>query len=303
MYDVISIGSATLDVFVMSDSFILTKDVFGVRPSTKNEISQGFFTCGGGATNTAVSFKRLGLKTGCLSLIGNDYINHYIKNSLKQEGVDRSLIVKDPKSTTDYSIILVAADGTRSVLVNRGKYDLQEKHIPWSKIKNTKWFYITSLSGNIDLLEKIIGYALENDIKIALNPGGRELAKRKQLIPLLQHVDFLLVNKEEAESLGPTVTACKTPIIAVTDGKNGAFVYCNEQIFYSPIINVQAVDETGAGDAFGSAFTAAIIYQKPIETALSWAINNSASVVSFLGTKPGLLSLKQITHAAQTDKN
>jgi sugar/nucleoside kinase (ribokinase family) len=304
MFDIITIGGAILDIYAMSDNLILTKDILGVRPSTKNEINKGFFTCGGGATNAAVTFSKLELKTGCLALVGDDHLNYFIKRSLKKFGVNRRLLVVDPKSTTDYSIILVAHDGTRSVLVNRGQYDLQEKHIPWSKIQKTKWFYISSLSGNIDLLEKLIGFAKENNIKIALNPGNRELKKRRILIPLLQHVDFLLLNRMEAEDLTqlnfddknfwPKLRSYKTKILAVTNGRDGAYVSGNEQIYYSPILNVHAVDETGAGDAFGSAFTGALIYGLKPEEALLWGVRNSASVVSQLGAKNNILTLQQI---------
>lgn len=304
MYDVITIGGATVDIYAMSDSLKIKNDIFGVPISSKNEISSGFITCGGGATNAAVTFKKLGLKTACLTLIGDDYFHYYIKNSLKKEGIDRRLIIKDQKSTTDYSIILVNQDGRRSVLVNRGKYDLEEKHIPWKKIINTKWFYISSLSGNVNLLEKIIGFAKENGIKVAINPGGREISKRNQLVNLLEHVDLLCLNKEEAEILckkefdnnqfWPTISSYKSKIIAITNGRDGAYIYKNEQIFYSPIIKVKTVDETGAGDAFGSAFTAGLIYEIDPKEALLWGIKNSASVVSYLGAKNKILSLKEI---------
>ena len=304
MFDIITIGSAVLDIYAMSDKLILTKDLLGVAPSTKSEISQGFFTCGGGATNTAVTFSKLELKTGCLSLVGDDHLNYFIKKSLKKFGVNRRLLIVDPKSTTDYSIILVANDGTRSVLVDRGEYDLQEKHIPWSKIKKTKWFYISSLSGNINLLEKLIGFAKENNIKIALNPGNRELKKRQILIPLLQHVDFLLLNRMEAQDLTKLnfddknfwsqLKSYGAKISSVTNGRDGAYVFENEQIYYSPILNIHAVDETGAGDAFGSAFTAALIYGLSSQEALLWGVRNSASVVSALGAKNNILTLKEI---------
>jgi sugar/nucleoside kinase (ribokinase family) len=316
MFDIITIGGAILDIYAMSDSLILNKNILGVRPSTKNDISQGFFTCGGGATNAAVTFSRLELKTGCLSLVGDDHLNYFIKKSLKEFGVNRRLLVVDPKSTTDYSVILVANDGTRSVLVNRGKYDLQEKHIPWQKIKKTKWFYISSLSGNINLLEKLIGFAKENNIKIALNPGNRELKNRDVLIPLLQHIDFLLLNREESEFLTQVsfgndkfwqkLRSYGSKISSVTNGRDGAYVSSNKEIYYSPILNVHAVDETGAGDAFGSAFTGALLYGLKPEEALLWGVRNSASVVSELGAKNRILTLKEIKqkkYASKTQKN
>ena len=84
------------------------------------------------------------------------------------------------------------------------------------------------------------------------------------------------------------------PTVAVTNGRNGAFVFAEGKHYFSPIINVKPIDETGAGDAFGSTFVSALIYKHTPQKALFWAIKNSASVVSAIGTKTTLLTLKQI---------
>ncbi|MPM80507.1 hypothetical protein SDC9_127554 [bioreactor metagenome] len=86
----------------------------------------------------------------------------------------------------------------------------------------------------------------------------------------------------------------KSPLIAVTNGREGAHILINDKQYYSPILNTHAVDETGAGDSFGSGFVAGLIYSQDPKDALFWGIKNSASVVSFLGAKTGLLTLKQI---------
>jgi len=303
MYDVISIGAATIDIFAKSHQFLVKNNLLSLEYSSKNEISQSLICSGGGATNSAVSFSRLGLKTACLSLTGNDILKTYILNDLKENNVSTNFLTISENDTTDFSIILVAPDGGRSILTNRGQSRLEEKNINWDKLKS-KWLYITSLEGNLDLLEKLIGYALENNIKIALNPGNRELLQKKSLLPLIKQVNFLLLNQNESELL---VEKCKNKTdfwdklialgaktIAVTNGREGAYIFSQGRQYYSPIINVEPVDETGAGDAFGSAFVASLIHRLDIKEALNWGIKNSASVVAFLGAKPGLLTLDQI---------
>jgi len=304
MLDVISIGGATIDIFVKSKQFIVDNNLLSLEYSSKNEISQSLICSGGGATNSAVSFSRLGLKSACLSLIANDHLSNYIIDDLKKESVATNLLVKNKNDTTDFSVILVAPDGGRSILTNRGETRLEEKNINWDKIPKTKWFYITSLEGNLELLEELIGFAKENKIKIALNPGNRELAQRKKLLPLLKLVDFLLLNKTESEAFvgldiddkdfWPNLISLSPSMVAVTNGRDGAFVFADGKHYFSPIINVKPVDETGAGDAFGSTFIAGLIYGFSAQDSLFWAIKNSASVVSCLGAKPCLLTLKQI---------
>lgn len=293
MFDVISIGAATVDIFAKSNQFLVKDNLLSIPYSSKEEINQSLICSGGGATNTAVSFSRLNLKATCLSIIGNDNLKGFILDDLKADNISTNCLISSSKDTTDFSVILVAPDGGRSILTNRGQSRLEEKNINWDKLQ-TKWLYITSLEGNLDLLEKLIGYALENNIKIALNPGNRELTQKKLLIPFIKHVDFLLLNQTESEMLTENCKNLGAKITAVTDGRNGAHVFTDGRQYYSPIINVDSIDETGAGDAFGSAFIAALIHKLDPKQALDWGIKNSASVVSFLGAKPGLLTLETI---------
>jgi len=314
MYDVVSIGSATVDIIINSDQFILKDDILGVMASSKNEVSHGLICSGGGATNTSVAFSRLGFKSACLARLGNDILRYYVRKDLRDNNVSRRLLIHPKNETTDYSVLLVSKDGQRSALTNRGDSTLLVSNIPFTKIKSAKWFMITSVKGNMDLVEQLIGFAVENHIGITLNPGHRELEKRHTLIPLIKQVDFLLLNKVEAESLTQLkfedshfwdrLLSYGAKIVAVTNGRNGAYIATNEQKLYSPILNTKPVNENGAGDSFGSAFTAALIYKKDLKTALAWGIKNSASVVSQFGAKMGLLTLKQIsTNASKTRKS
>lgn len=305
MFDCITIGAGTVDIFVKSTAFVVDQDCLSLPYSSKNEINESLICSGGGATNAAVSFSRLGLKSACLSLIADDPLSSYIIQDLSKNKVDNSLIVLDKHQYSDYSVILVGPDGGRTILTNRGKTRLEEKHFHWSRLTKTKWFYITSLEGNLDLLEKIIGFAYDHNIKISLNPGNRELLKLKSLKPLLRFVDFLLLNKTEAQQLITSdyhdpkfwqkLKLLGSKIVAVTKGRQGAHVLSPQGDYFSPIINIHPVDETGAGDAFGSTFVASLIHGHNLSESLYWAIKNSASVVSTLGAKPSLLTLKQIS--------
>ena len=302
-YDIISFGAATVDIFVKSDQLISTPDLVGLTPSSKNEISSSLITSGGGATNSSVSFSRLGLKAGCVALLGREPISNYVISDLQDNHVTTSLLSRSVKESTDFSVILVSPDGGRSVLTQRGHTRLEDSHLHWDRLKSG-WFYITSLEGNYNLLEQLIGFAHENKIKISLNPGRRELQHPRRLISLLPRLDFLLLNKTESQELtGLDATDSRfwtrlstigPKIIAVTYGRQGAYIITSTEKLYSPIINTTPVDETGAGDSFGSAFVAALFHGLSLSDSLSWGIKNSASVVSALGAKPGLLTLNQI---------
>lgn len=306
MFDVISIGAATTDIIIKSENILENRRFFSLKRSSKNEISETLICSGGGATNSVTTFSRLGLKSSIIALIGQEPLSQYIKDDLIKEKINTEFLISNKEDHTDFSVVLVASDGARSILTSRGSTRLERRDIPWNKLK-TKWLYLTSLEGNIGLLEELIGFAKENNIKISLNPGQRELKLRRQLIPLLKYLDFLLLNRQEAEILADTnhkessfleVLKKYAPLIAITNGRLGAKVLTSTDILFSPVINTHPLDETGAGDAFGSAFVAALINNHSLPKCLSWAIHNSASVVSELGAKKGILTIKQMSHVS-----
>lgn len=303
MYDVISIGAAVVDIFVKSNSVVEDGKFQKFEASSKNEIDSSLVCSGGGATNSAVTFSRFGLKTIPISLLSTDHLSNYIIDDLKKDKIPSNLLIRPKTEFTDFSVIFVDKFGGRSVFTNRGTSSLSTQDIPWEKISKTKWFYITSLEGNLDLLETIIGFAKENNIKIAINPGNREILKSHRLLSLLKHCDYLLLNRTESETLSKASTKSASfwkfyfdlcPIVAITDGRDGAHILTKDEHLFSPILNIKPVDETGAGDAFGSASLAAIILNNNLQTALEWGIKNSASVVSKMGAKNGILKISQI---------
>ncbi len=166
--------------------------------------------------------------------------------------------------------------------------------IPWHRI-DTRWLYISSLGGDMELMRELITYATDNDIKVAVNPGKSELKKPELWQGLFRQIDVFIVNKEEAELLSQDQPLSGPHIICITDGKQGGqlFVDGKTQSYSSKI--VPTVEETGAGDAFGSGFVAALISGQSSDVAVKWGVNQAASVVSFMGAKRGLLTQNDIS--------
>jgi len=304
MLDIISIGAGTVDVLIKSADLEVKKNKIVVPYHTKKEVDEGLITSGGGATNSSVGFARMGLKSGCVALVGEDNLAGYIKDDLKKEKVE-SMVIGEDGGMTDYSVILIGRDGGRTIFTNRGKTRLEEENIDWEKIKETKWFYITSLEGNMELLEKLVGLAMEENIEIALNPGSRELKEQNRLRELLPQIDFLLLNREEAEFLMgreiedekffEEIIKTKAKIVGITDGKEGSYLITATNKLFSPAINMKPIDETGAGDAFGSGVVGALFYEKKLDEALFWGAKNAGNVVGFIGAKKGLLNYIEIS--------
>ena len=107
-------------------------------------------------------------------------------------------------------------------------------------------------------------------------------------------VDVFILNQEEFRLLPQLKPAELPPITCITNGSNGGQIVTPTETISFHSKKTKVVEETGAGDAFGSGFVAALINKLPVETAIKWGTNQAASVIGFMGAKQGLLSFDQI---------
>jgi sugar/nucleoside kinase (ribokinase family) len=309
--ELLSIGDASLDVFIspseceslcqLDDKDCLVCFSYGDKIPVKDLE----FSVGGNAANNAVGTRRLGVNSSVSLTLGDDGIGNQIVRTLKKEGVDTSLMVQQPSTTSNYSTIVNYA-GERTIFTYKvpRNYELPEQ------LPVTPWIYLTSMSESFPpFYQKIVDWVKENSqIKLAFNPGSRQLRAGVESIRNVLSVSYIVyVNRKEAEgltgmegshgkekellkalsSLGP-----KVPI--VTDGANGSFVYDGQRFIKAGVLPVDAFERTGAGDAFGAGCIAALIKGKSFGEALLWGTLNSASVIGYIGSQKGLLKAEEM---------
>lgn len=320
-FDVCAIGAGTRDVFIKSTHFERTPDADApdgfnacFPMGAKIALDEVIFETGGGATNAAVTLRRFGLKTTCVCSLGQDQNAQDVIRVLKDNRVDTRGIQIKSDFKTAYSIILLAGSGQRSILVYRGaanKLNLQQ--LPWSKIRS-RWTYLTSLGGDLKKNKDIINHTRRLNSKLAWNPGNNELRLGlAKLKPLIQQTHILILNREESAMLAATgpsnlnkivKTLGQLPIAAlvITDGKKGAYVYDvqNREFLFSPALPGKRINTTGAGDAFGSGFTAGYIKTQDCSVGLRTGMLNSLGVITHMGAKAGIL--KQYPSDSQMKK-
>ena len=332
MFDIITIGSATMDVFVECDEAnivsVSAKDrkanFMSYRYGAKIEISDFASRVGGGGVNTAVNFANLGFKTSAIFKIGDDIYSEGIINSFKGTGVDLSNKIQDKKDSTGFSIILVSFEGDRTVLAHRGaNAHIKKNEINFDAIKQSKLLYIAPLNGDSNkVLDDIVHFAKENNVYVCFNAGSTSIKKGfNYLKGILETAQIVVMNKEEAslatkievrpdtkdikysgEIIHPDIKemliklkVSDYQIIVVTDGGKGAYAYDGKNFFYCPVFDGPVISTLGAGDAFASTFCAALpLTNKDIGKSLMMASVNSSGVVSEYGATQGLLTLDEI---------
>jgi len=311
-YDVISFGSAILDVFIKSPDFKVIKSsdkfvgkILSIPYGIKSEVEELLITSGGGGTNTAVGFARLGLKTAVVARCGWDFAGKMIRQDIKKEKVADDLLVQLEGEKTDYSTILIGPDGNRTILVYRGGTSLEKSVIDFKKL-NSFWFYLASLEGNLSLLDQLVDLAVKNHTKVALNPGRREIKQKDQLLEIAQKVDVLIVNQNEASELTKDsfnveqafeylAKFLPKTMVVVTKGDQGVLAQIpgGEKLSFESF-EVKMIDQTGAGDGFGCGLVGALASNFKPHQALKIGMANGASVVTQIGAKSGLLKKTQL---------
>lgn len=305
----ICVGAAVQDVFLSGSIFTPHYEdgewVEEFKVGEKYELEKVDFATGGGATNAAVTFARQGLHAMYMGKIGDDTAGRAVLEDLHTEGVDSSLVKTSDNHHTGYSTLLLSPDGGRTTLTYRGAsshfkvedFDLENMQ--------GEWLYISSLSGNMEVLESIISAAKDKEIKIAINPGKKELSEPDWLKNMLHKVDLLSVNKEELQKLVEGKddeelvrhASDMASVVIMTDGPNGVVATDRKQIIKAGMYeDVPVIDRTGAGDAFGSGFTAAIAKGEDLGEAIKLASANSTSVVNKIGAKTGILHEHEVLH-------
>src|SRR5258708_25008866 len=109
MHDVITIGSATVYIFMKSDQFHLQQSDGGVllcqEYGSKIDISEFEIQSGGAGTNTAVGFSRMGFKTAAVVEIGKDFLAQVIYDELTREHVNTLYVVSEKSEKTAVSVL------------------------------------------------------------------------------------------------------------------------------------------------------------------------------------------------------
>ncbi len=316
MYDIITIGDTTVDVFLtINESAALDCRLDQERCelilgyATKIPVSSMTQIVGGGnAANHAVGASRLGFKTAIYTHVGVDKNGRSIVSMFREARVGTRYVVYDRQKKTNYSTVLEYRDD-RTILVFH-----EERAYALPSLPKTPWIYFSSISGKHEAFHKeLVRHVKKHSIRLGFNPGTLQLKLGlKGLKPILQMTEVLFVNKEEAERLlghegkpkelllgiahhGPR-------IVVITDGQNGSYCFDGKDSYYLGIHDVPVVERTGCGDAYASGFVAARASGKSVQEAMRWGSFNAAGVIQKIGPHEGLLSKSRMEYFAKTYK-
>lgn len=315
-----SIGGATYDLFVRVPHEIISTcrdtKAFTLPLGEKLRVQEVVESSGGGAANTSVGLARLGCDACFEGVVGSDQWGEQLMKNLHNEGVNTECAMIVDNEVSSFSIILNTGSGERIILYDPGtNAHLHETNFDKEYASNMDWVYLNHIQEDSCTIQDDITEILTSDADVCLtwNPGGCQIDKG--LEPennnrLAAHTDLLLLNKSEALRFTKTETieqAIQTLLehgvknVCITDGKNGVTA-CDGKKMYrcSAVKGVHVIDTTGAGDAFGTGATWALLQGMPLPEAIKAGSINAASVVEKVGAQAGLLTHTEMQHKLKT---
>ena len=339
---IFTIGGATFDIFIKAhDHSIIrirdqhsSKELLCLDYGGKVKIDEVHETYGGGATNTAIAFSRMGFDASFIGTVGDDEYGQKVIENLKKEKVDARYAKVTKKDMTAFSTILNTFEGDRTVLAYSGaNMFLDTNDLPAEELSKADWIFLNHLTLPKSKIPDAVLKVLKKNpkIKLAWNPGHEQFEEgTDKWKGLLSHTEILFMNKEEASLFARTPfklagiksenpknheyhpktflppyadDVCEimdkfiklgVKMVVITDGKNGVQASDGKRTYFCPVVTHKKVDTLGAGDAFASGFTSARILGKDLNTALKYGTINANSVISYFGAQKGLLTKKEI---------
>jgi len=308
MFDIITFGSATKDIFlqtregeVVNDERFSSGKGLCFSLGSKIRAEDIYFTSGGGGTNTAATFAKQGFSVAYCGKIGNDGAGDNILKELERHGIDSRFVSFTEERPTSHSVILDVPEKDRTILVYRGASDLCRKEdVSFDELRS-EWFYLAPFAREArDLFYLLLDHAREKGVRTMVNPSKSQL-EEERFKEALSKIDILLLNMEEAsiltgvsyeneEGIKKEMKRVSVKVVLITKGERGVWAYDGKKEYSAKPEVLGAKDRTGAGDSFGSGFLSAFIRSSgDVKEGIQLGIANSTNCLQKMGAKHGLL--------------
>ena len=253
-------------------------------------LAETTYTGGGGkGANQAVAAARLGRRVAMVGRVGADEAGRHLRESLDAEGIDvRSVL--DTDAPTGAAYIAVDGAGDNQIVVAPGA----NAHLTAEDVRQAAAVLEAAAVTMVQL--EVPLDAVEEALRVATGTVVLSPAPARPLAPgILEQADVLVPNETElailagVEDVGDAATAADLAhrlgarAVLVTRGERGALVVAGGRVEVVPSPEVDAVDTTGAGDAFCGAVADALARGETVGEAAAQAVR----VAAVACTRPG----------------
>ncbi len=256
---------------------------------------------GGKGSNQAVAAHRAGADVMLVTKLGKDTFGDHALDFYHENNISTDLILLDEDYDTGIALICVDENtGQNQILVVPGactNFTAKDIETLRPKIVASD-ILLVQLEINLDALERVVKIGKQAGGMIVLNPAPA----RKISEELLSMVDIITPNEVEAEVLtgvsvfdeksaqkaAEILHANQVKTVVITMGKSGVFVSDGKKSKMVEARIVEAMDTTGAGDAFNGGFVTALAEGKDVFEAADFGNALASLSVQKFGTAPSM---------------
>lgn len=222
---------------------------------------------GGTSANVALGLCTTGVETNFVGYLGNDDNGKKLREVLDESQINSSIIT-EINGPTSHALILVDDKAERTIITMTTPYlrELRMDNVPFAN---------PDIVAFILWREEFIG-----DLQRAEKSGCFTVVGASALVDAnVVHANLVLGSVSDIPSgINPEDHLDRFDEIVLTDGLNGSHFYSKTQKLHQSAMSVQAVDVTGAGDAFISGYLAGLANQldpaKCLLLASQWAASS-----------------------------
>lgn len=291
-FDIFAVGYACLDCITLVDRLPNLDEKMPVD----NMLVQG----GGPSATAMVAASRLGAKVSLVASIADDLFGRAIISELEAEGVDTSRSPVRKGGTSAFAFVMIQKrTGLRTIVGRPAEAPLLTPcDFDPEDVRSAKVLFIDGNEPDAQLAAAKI--AKEAAVPVILD-AGNEKAGMEELLP---YTDVLIASRgfgrDVAGSSDPARAAAIffergwLTVAAVTAGSQGAYFHTAEGAFHQSAFRVDAVDTTGAGDAFHGAYAYAMVQHWPAPQSARFAAAAAAIKCTKIGGRTGLPRLSEV---------
>jgi len=295
-FDVVGFGALNLD------------KLFKVNMIAKKEEESSVLdfkeSAGGSAANTVVGLSRLELRTGFIGKVAADREGKLLLDEFRKEGVDVNGITVSEKGRSGVVMGFIDQKGDRALYVDPGVNDQVDfKDINLDYVSGTEFLHLSSFVGEKPFkAQKKLTEQL-SDVKISFDPGAIYARKGlNALKPIIKKSYVMFPNGIEVKLLtghdyiegAKAFIKLGADLVAVKLGKKGCYVTDGKESHLIEPYKVEAVDTTGAGDAFCAGFLYGLIKQKDLYECGKLGNFVASRCISKMGARTGLPKLEDL---------
>lgn len=252
------------------DAVVLGESLIDFIPVNKGEIKNFRTSPGGAPTNVAYGLAQLGSNVALISRVGMDHLGKSMVSSLRRAGVETKYVQYDNERFTTITIVMPDSRDMQRYLIYRGDTAdgyVTLEDVPKDLFKYTKIFHCGSLLMSSGVASKTAQQAIEAakeygvtvsvDVNLRPNSWSSQREMIHTAVKLVEQSDIVKMTREESETLNINpmdIIKQSDKMVLVTNGGEGAKLYYQGNVVSCKAPSVEVVDETGAGDAFMSAF-------------------------------------------------